>query len=348
MISFPDSFAQLHSMIFDIDRIPPAVVAILITLVIGMITGPVRGNANPFLWGLVDMIFGRIGDKLDKLDRSRSDLTFRGFVIFAMAVLLAGIMAEGAKLVTIEYNYMGLAESVFVALALSTGAVWFALLRYYFALSTKGQMKKGGYYAMARTSRIDLNTTDEYGMTRLGMALSVRCFDKALVTPIIWYLIGGLSALYVYAVIAGLAWRFGKDGYGKGFGAVPLAIEKLLGVVPSLLAAFFVTAASVFTPTSGIVKSIRSWFGAKSAAPYSEGGYPVTALAWGLNVSLGGPAKDLNGSALKKKWVGPQGATAKIEPYHMKRALYTTAMAQLLFVVALLAAYLWGSYFPVK
>lgn len=343
MPTFSLDISTLHSMIFDIDRIPFAVVAILLTLVIGMITGPMHGNANPLLWGLIDWMIGKTGDKLDKKQRKAADLMFRGFIVMAVVILFAALLAEIAKYTIARYSYYGLVEGICVSVALSSGAVWFALLRYYYALTGKGEVKKGSYYAMARTSQIDLNSTDEYGMTRLGMALSVRSFDKALVAPVVWYLIGGITALYVYAALAGLAWRFGKNGFTKGFGSVPLAIEKLLGVVPSMFAAILITAASVFTPTAGIYKSIRSWFGAKGAAPYMQGGYPVTALAWGLNVSLGGPAKDLGGSALQNKWVGPEGATAKIESHHMKRALYTAAMAQLLFVASLLVAYVLGS-----
>lgn len=337
------SLEGLHGLLFDVERIPFAIFAILLTLIVGMVTGPMHGNANPFLWLVIDKVFGGFGDKLDKPARPAADLLFRGFIVFAVVVLVMAALAEAAKYIVTHFNVLGVMQALLVSLALTSGSVWFALLRFYFTLDKK-DIKKGTYYAIARTARVDLNATDEYGMTRLGMGLSVRALDKGLVAPVLWYLIGGLTALYVYAGIAALAWRFGQNGFTKGFGGVALGMEKLLGLIPSIFTAFLVTAASVLTPTAGIFRSIRSWMGSKGAASYAQGGLPLTALAWTLKVSLGGSVKDLQGRAQKQKWVGPEEATAKVEPYHMKRAFYITAMAQLVFVAALLVAYVWGGF----
>lgn len=75
-------------------------------------------------------------------------------------------------------------------------------------------------------------------------------------------------------MLAALGWRFGKDGFSKGFGAVPLALEKLMGYVPSLFAATLMTLATIITPTAAIHKGVAAWFGHKNRAPYEQGGYP--------------------------------------------------------------------------
>ncbi|MFP4313700.1 MAG: cobalamin biosynthesis protein, partial [Alphaproteobacteria bacterium] len=202
----------------------------------------------------------------------------------------------------------------------------------------QNQMAEGAYYGVARTSRVNLNSTDDYGITRIGMALAARSFDKGMVAPVLWYLIAGFSGVFVYAVIAGLAWRFGKDGFTSGFGAVPLALEKLLGFIPSILSAVLMSLASIITPTASIFKSMASWFSHR--APYEQGGLPLTAMAWTLNVTLGGATQDLNGSSLKNEWVGPKNATAKNDHKHLRRALYINVVAHLLFIAALLGAYI--------
>lgn len=339
MFEFSKSYQELHAFVMDVDRIPFAVMAIFLTLVIGVITGPRAGNANPMFWIWIDSLLGSFGDKLDKKGRPKTDLVFRGFVVMAIAVLIAAFLGEVSKVFVRGFDYWGLTQALLISLCLCGGSVWFVLLRLYFALEHK-QMAEGAYYGVARTSRINLNSTDDFGITRVGIGLAARSFDKGMVAPVLWYLIGGFTALFVYTAIAGLAWRFGKDGFNSGFGAVPLAIEKLLGFVPSLFAALLMGMASIITPTASIFKSILSWFSKR--APYEQGGLPLTAMAWTLNVTLGGAAQDLSGSALKNAWIGPKNATAKNDHKHLRRALYINVMAHLLFVVALLGAYLWS------
>lgn len=336
------SFAELHALVFDADRIPYALMAIILSLIVGMVTGPRSGNANPMIWIWVDSLFGWLGERLDKKQRSKADLSFRGFMIMAVAIVLFAGLGEICTYLSARYAFYGLTQTVLLTLGLSVGSVYFVLLRLYFALSQKKEMVKGAFYGVARTSRINLNSTDDYGITRVGMTMAARTFDKALVAPVFWYLVGGFTAMFVYSCIAGLAWRFGKDGFSRGLGDVPLALEKLLGVVPAILSTALISLASIFTPTANIVKSISAWWG--KGAPYAQGWLPLSAMAWTLGVTLGGPAKDIGGSAIKSDWVGPKGATAKITPGHLRRALYILVMAQLLFISALLGAYLWSSY----
>lgn len=339
MFEFSKSYQDLHAYVMDVDRIPFAIAAIILTLIIGVITGPRAGNANPMIWIWIDALFGRFGDKLDKKDRKKADLMFRGFIIMALSVVLAAFLGEVSKILSVRFDYFGFTQAFLLSLCLCGGSVWFVLLRLYFALE-QNQMAEGAYYGVARTSRINLNSTDDFGITRVGMAIAARSFDKGMVAPVLWYLIGGFTGVFVYSVIAGLAWRFGKDGFTSGLGSVPLAIEKLLGFIPSIFAALIMSMASTFTPTASIFKSIASWF--RKSAPYEQGGLPLTAMAWTLNITLGGATKDLNDSAMKNAWIGPKNATAKTDHHHLKRAMYINVMAHLLFIFALLGAYLWS------
>ena len=76
-------------------------------------------------------------------------------------------------------------------------------------------------------------------------------------------------------------------------------------------------------------------------SPYRQGGPPVTVMAHALNAVLGGPAIDLQGSAMPRRWAGPAGATAQLGPRHVKRALYLVVMAHLLLALGLGVAILW-------
>lgn len=338
----PRLLSDIHARIFEPDRIPIAVCALILVALIGFLTGPVRGNARPLLWQVWDILFGRLGDKLGNPQRSRADLLFRGFLLSVFAVFIAVLLGRAAEISTQIYPYYALPDILFLAMCLSSGALWNALSRLYKVLDKPGS-EKGVFFTIAQTTRTNLNSTDTFGITRTGMALAARNFDKGAVAPVLWYLIGGLPFVFAYSALAALSWRFGKDGFSKGFGETALALEKLFGAVPTFLAGFLLTAASIVTPAAGIARSIGSWFVFTNAAPYAQGGLPVSVMAYALNISLGGPVQDLGGSAVKSVWVGPKGASAKVDHHHLRRGLYIVIIAHILWVASLLGAYLYSA-----
>ena len=336
-----DIFREINFQLLDPERIPVAMAAWLLAGILGMITGPMHGNANPFLWLVFDKTFGRVGGRLDKKDRAASDLFFRGFVLTMMGVVVAyglGIFGNDAAL---GMPLHGGTEVVLLALTLTGGTVWFSLLQLYFAMRDK-KVSKGAYFTIAQSTRTDMSGSDDYGITRTGMSLAARSFDKGLVAPVLWYLVVGLPGAFLYAGLAALAWRFGKDGFTKGFGKTALALEKLLGYVPHLLSGLLMALAGLFTPTGGMTRALIGQLWGREKAAYAEGGLPVTAMAFSLNVSLGGPSTDLDGSAIKRAWTGPKNATARLEQGHLRRAIYISVMAHLLFMVSLAGALFWA------
>jgi len=336
-----DILSQWHTQLMDTDRIPMIVFALMICGLIGMITGPLAGNAHPFLWRLIDLVFGRLGSRMDRAHRPKADLIFRGFILSVFVTVPAALIGQGFEILSREIPAYGATRVVLLSLVLTSGSIWFALLKLYFAME-HDKITEGAFYAIARTARINLAAGDDYGVTRVAMTLSARTFDKGLVAPALWYLIGGFPAACIYASLAALSWRFGKNGLGNGFAAAPMALERLLGMIPSLISALLITLAATFTPTAKLSKSIAAWLGHKNRCPYEQGGAPVSALAWALNVSLGGAVQDLSGGALKGEWVGPDSATAQLDYRHLRRAIYINVLAHILFIAILLGMYIWG------
>lgn len=327
--------------LLDPSRIPVAILALVLAAVVGAVTGALRNNANPFFWGLSDGVFGSIGARLDRRERKAGDLVFRGFFLTMFGLVFAWLIGNAAGKIAFQYPFYGAAETILLAFTLTGGTVWFALLKLYGALKKK-QVGKGAYYTIARSTRIDLSGADDFGITRAGMGYAARAFDKGAVAPVFWYLLCGLPGAYIYAVLAAIAWRFGKDNFTKGFGKAPLALEQLMGFAPHILSGLLMAAAGLFTPTGGMTRAFTSLLRKKTAAPYAEGGLPVTAMAHSLNVSLGGPAVDLDGSTLKRAWIGPEGATAQLDAGHLRRALYISLMAYLLLIASLCGAMVWA------
>lgn len=338
----PQLLSDIHARIFEPDRIPIAVCALLLVAVVGFAVGPFQSNARPLLWHVWGFLFGRLGDKLGNPQRMRADLLFRGFLLCVFAVFMAVLLGRAAEILTGIYPYYAVPEVLLLSMALSSGALWNALMRLYKVLDRPGS-EKGVFFMIAQTTRTNLNSTDNFGITRAGMALAARSFDKGAVAPVLWYLIGGLPFVFAYSALAALSWRFGKDGFSKGFGETALALEKLFGAVPTFLSGFLLTAASIVTPSAGIARSIGSWFVFQNSAPYAQGGLPVSVMAYALNISLGGPVQDLGGSALKNTWVGPKGASAKVDHHHLRRGLYIVIIAHIFWVAALLGAYLYSA-----
>lgn len=332
--------AYFHTTLIDPSRLPVAVFAILLCAVLGMITGPMHGNANPFYWVLTNGLVGELGKRLDRTQRHAGDLMMRGFLLTIFVLLMSWFVGQAADRLALHYPVHGVTEIVLLSLTITVGAPLFALLRVYTALE-KGKIEKHSYYNVARTTRVDLSRTDDFGITRTTMGMVARTFDKGLVAPLVWYFILGLPGAFIYAGLATMAWRFGKDGFTKGFGALPLALERLMGFVPMLLAGALMAAAGLFTPTGGMTRAFIGLL-KQGGSRYNEGGLPVTAMAHSLNVSLGGPANDLDGSAMKRAWVGPKNATAKLEAGHLRRALYIALMADLLLIATILGALVWG------
>ncbi|MBN8521483.1 MAG: cobalamin biosynthesis protein [Alphaproteobacteria bacterium] len=311
--------------------------ALVIVSCLGMWLGAFKGRAIPLYWTVIDLVFGSIGQKMDRAGRPAGDLIFRGFFLTVLVMAISFLLARGVNALVIPGFYPLLFDIVMLSLVLASGSVWKVNMKLHRALATD-QTVPGAFYAIAVSSRTDLTQGDEFAITRTGMALLARSFDKGVVSPILWYLIGGLPAAFIYAGLAGLAWRFGRDGFTGGFGRMALELEKLMGMVPNLLAGLLMAMAGLFTPTGRMSSGLAGFLMAKAKSPYFQGGSPVTAMAYALNVTLGGAGVDQEGRALRRDWTGPERATAQLTAGHLHRAVYITLLAHILFILSLLGA----------
>lgn len=328
---------NMHAQIFEPERLIIAMAALIIVTLGGMVRGALGGNATPFFWHIIDLLFGKIGARMDKPARKRGDLIFRGFILSSVVLAISYLIGRFVDVLGFYYPDYSIIETVGLCLVLTSGAVFAAMGQLYKALNAK-KVTQGAYYTIARSTRTDLSKVDDFGITRVGMGLALKSFDKGVVAPIIWFLLFGLAGAYLYAGIAAMAWRFGRDGHSNGFGAAALALEKLLGFIPNLFSGILVALAGLLTPTAGMSRAFLGLFRTSGQASYGEGGLPMTAAAYSLNVSLGGPTKDLDGQGIKRGWIGPKGATAQLQAKHLHRVVYISFMAHLLFLVSLSGA----------
>jgi adenosylcobinamide-phosphate synthase len=334
--AFHNIISDFQANIMTPDRILIAIAALVLVTIIGAVRGPLGGHATPFYWHLIDLAFGRFGTRMDKAGRPKGDLIFRGFILTVVILAISFLFGRFLSVMSAQYITWSIVEIISLSLVITSGAVFAGIGRLYRALTAQ-QVTQGAYYTIARSTRTDLSSSDDYTITRMGMGLSLKMFDKGVVSPIFWYLIGGLAGVYIYAGLSALAWRFGRDGHGSGFGSAALELEKLMGFVPNLLSGVLIALAGLLTPTAGMTRSFLGLMTTKGAASYAEGGLPVTAAAYALKVSLGGPTTDLDGRKVARGWAGPKEATAQLEAKHLHRAAYISFMGHLLFLASLFA-----------
>lgn len=339
-------FDLFFSHILSADRFNSAAVALVIVSLFGMIAGPCWGNANPCLWILLDRICGRLVTKTYKVERSVSSLQFRGAVILTFYLLITGILAAVALLIERKFALAGFMDPFLLALTLSGGATWSALIKLHHALRGKEGLSRGSYYQVAVSTKTNLNSTDDHGIIRVGIGFVARSFDKGVVAPIFWYLLGGLPGAFFYCGIAAARWSLSKDGFAKGIGTLALKLEEVFGFFPQFFSAIILTMAALMTPKTGMTRTFVGLFRAKGNAPYAEGGLPLTAMSYALDVSLGGPVEDVSGSVLKRAWVGSPSSTARVERHHLRQAIYMGIMAfVVLFFFVVLGALTWKMLF---
>ena len=325
------------------DRFINAALALLLTMIFGFITGARGDTAVPLYWRFIDVTFGVLGARLDKKNRKEGDLILRGFIVVVFMLLFTGALGVYAESYMPVLPQSRLIEILLLSLCMSSGAVWINIVHIYRLSQNKKAASQGQYLILARTSRIDLSTRDKYTITRTGAEVLVRMFDKAAVTPALWYALGGLPAVFIYSALAAYSWKNSYDGNGKGTGLIGQALEKLMGFVMSVFSASLLAMTTILVPASGPFSGLKPLMKAARGLPYEQGGQPLSVLAYALKITLGGAVKHVNGRSMKRDWTGPKDATAKLDPGHLKRILYMVILAHIFLLSALIGASVYAS-----
>ena len=115
------------------ERLNSVLFALIMVSLIGMMTGPSWGNANPFLWGILDKICGRLVEKTYNKDRSVSSLQFRGGLLLTLYLIITGIIAAIALIIERKFAFAGFMDPILLALTLSGGATWSSLIKMFYS-----------------------------------------------------------------------------------------------------------------------------------------------------------------------------------------------------------------------
>lgn len=334
--------------VLSIDRQITLLLALTLTAIGGLLTGPVKDQAQPLLWQAFEVLFGPASERLNRPNRAEADLLFRGLMLMIFAVAFAAFLALLGVYVMERVPSFRVLDMLFLAVALGGGALWRLFFQLHQALQKSGRPSKKGsgiYYVLARSARQDLSQSDDHAILRAAFSMGARHFDRAVIGTGFWYLLAGLLGAYIYAVLALLVER-NKVGYGRrreAFGRGFAVLFAVIHIIPNIISGLLLSIAALFVPAAGMTRTLINLAPGEGKSPLLLGGASETAIAWALQVSLGGPETALYGHTVKRAWVGPKDATAKVEIGHLKKALMLLVIAYVLTMVLIVGGIVWLS-----
>jgi adenosylcobinamide-phosphate synthase len=314
-----------------------ALFAAILSLVLGVLLGPLLSSPRPFWDRLAGGVLGPLARRLDRPNRPSADLALRGFVLSLM-VLTTGWYA-GFFLDRLGASMGRHFDLSVVALSclLSTSSVFFVVNRIRKGLEAPGALGRISVAPLLSPAvRIDFSGADDFALVRATLPLCIHGFARGVVFPVFWFVVGGLPAAFAASALGALSWRTGGCAPSGSFALMPMWLDRIAGLIPDLLASLFLALAALFTPTAGFGRALKGLFVRQGTATFCQGGRPLSVAAWALNVSVSGPSRDLSLQPRIAPWVGPVGATARLESRHIRRFLYLSAVAHLIFILGLM------------
>jgi cobalamin biosynthesis protein CobD/CbiB len=293
----------------------------------------------PLWWRFVLMSFAPALRRLDRVGRSSSDLTLRAVVIVVLAASLVVVVGHGLTRLDQIFRLQGVPQFLALLTTMQIGAGW-RVARALSGAKNSDAAKTNAAAALASTYHL-APMTDGPSVRRLMIAHLGFAFDRMMILPIIWYLLFGITGALLASSMAALLWQMRLTPPHSTFGITLLALEKLLGAVPNWIAGVMLALAAIASPKAGIFRSLSVLIPDKNLVPYLSGGFVTATLAWGLKITLQGPMAMRDGTLLTWSWHGPKDSTAQVESTHLRLALYWIMVATMIWLGALLAAFLW-------
>lgn len=299
---------------------PDSLFFLLIALVVNALLG---GFSVPFLKPFhPETLFGRASSwfdgRLNREKRSPRNRIIRGALV---VLVLAGLaFAAGVGLL----NYVASApfgryiEVLLLAILIPQRQVFDEARLLGTAL--KGEHFDPAQVPFLAEGNFHSAKMDSHAIARLAIERLAERFAKDVVAPVFWFVLLGLPGVFLSRAVRVLRLRIGgADTQHQAFGFVPKRLDTALGFLPARLAGLVLVVAALFTPTASPARSARQLGPEGRKHPDMNAGWPVAAMAGGLDLALLGPKK---GEAEKEgdPWIG--SGRARATPQDIKRALY--------------------------
>ncbi len=312
--------------------VPPSPVDPLIILFLGLALEALVGSMGlvfrlvPHPVAALSRFIESLERRLNREERSEETRARRGAALTVFIVILAALTGWAVLLVIRGFTFGWLVELFFIATLIAQRSSYRRAVSVVRALE-RGGLAEGRVVASGVIGRAT-DSLDEQGLSRATIEVLFRNFADRAIAPIFWYVIAGLPGLFVSRAIETLDRRIGHSGARYvAFGRATARLDTVLNYIPARLAGLIISIAAAFTPTATPLGSFRIMWRDAEKHRSTNAGWPESAAAGALGLSLGGPPPV--GGDGREPWVGDGRARATIAD--IRRALF-------LFVAACLFA----------
>lgn len=264
-------------------------------------------------------------DKLNREGRSDFALIFRGSIVFAILSIIAVGIIIAIEFISPLIGLNGWSDIILLCLLLSPLSIIMPALGI-----SQDNVREGQYKIMAQAVNQNLITSDKHGLRRVSFRGLSTSLIEWVVAPISLFLIGGIFIAYVYAVISIMV-RL-TNAQHSAFLSVYLLLYRGVHLVLSIIGCLFVGLAACFSVGGKPLSIFKSF---KRPPLFVE-----SAFAYTQNIVLGGAGQDRLGNTINAPWIGPEGATAKLEHADVICGVYQYCVSVFLIGVSLFA--LWA------
>ena len=202
------------------------------------------------------------------------------------------------------------------------------------ALRTDGLA--GGRQSIAQIVGRDPETLDEAAICRAAIESLAENASDGVTAPALWFLVGGLPGMIGYKAINTADSMIGhlSERY-RAFGWAAARLDDLVNLPASRLTGLMFIAAAAVVPGAS---AASAWQAFRRDAPLHRSpnaGWPEAAMAGALGLRLAGP-RSYGGVMVDDHWMGDGRAEAKAEDIDRALAIYRTAFAVGLAIIAAL------------
>jgi len=276
----------------------------------------------PIWEGIVRPITVKMIDRLNRSSRTDFALIIRGAIVFFILFALSAFLIYGVEKAMMWIGYGAYSDLILIAFILSPVAIlWPA-----YGVSSEN-VQRGHYQAIAQGLNVNLVLSDKHSLRRASARSVAVALCDWVAAPMLIFIIGGVYYAYLFFVISLMVRVSGADT--SPFVMVFGFLYRLFKIVMLPLLFTIIFAASFFAPGS---KPLRTFGALKYPMHIAE-----ATFAFSQTIVLGGAFQNRVGHAVNTPWVGPEGATAKLEHKDVIRVLIHYGICLFLLVVSLFA-----------
>jgi len=288
----------------------------------------------PPIWQFICQFTKSSEKQLNRLNREKGERMIRGVFVTIIVLLIAGTLGVVVQIISDQMQYGWAAELVLLGMTLYLTGPWKVMKRMakYLQNSKPAEAAK----LLEDLTPLDTKNMDEYALARAGIEHAAWALSRGVVGTCFWYLLCGPVGLTLYVGISAMVHMVGyKTTRYDHFSRFLRLLDALAHLVPSRLAAGFIFFAAFFTPRGKPFQALSVMFEqARKYGPFNRG-WEVSAMAGALGITLGG-AVPLSGGGAQYGWLGPEGSSAKVEPWMLRRAMMLHVAAYVLVLTVLL------------